>query len=53
MKSGSRDEGRAAVVGFESSQWQSMIRRRRLLGQALTRLNATFEPPGPRKMRWS
>jgi hypothetical protein len=23
-------------VGFESSQWQSMIRRRRLLGQALS-----------------
>jgi hypothetical protein len=35
MKSGSRGEGHAAVVGFESSQWLSMTRRRRLLGQAL------------------
>jgi hypothetical protein len=36
MKSGSRAEGRAAVVGFESSQWLSMTRRRKLLGQALS-----------------
>jgi hypothetical protein len=34
MKSGSRGGGLAAVVGFESSQWQSTISLRRLLGQA-------------------
>jgi hypothetical protein len=36
MKSGSRREGGATVVGFESGQWLLMISRRRILGQVLT-----------------
>ena len=36
MKSRSGDQGRTAAVGFESSQWLSTTRRRRLLGQALS-----------------